>query len=135
MQEVSDEQLVRDGLAAWNRGDWETAIGMLSPDVEWRLAQEIFDIPQVAHGHEGVIAFWRKWIEIWDEINIHLERTVPFDDGVAAYVRWPARGRDGVEVDHPILFAFTIRDGLTTHFTGYWDRADGIKALGLQQPG
>jgi ketosteroid isomerase-like protein len=129
--EVSDEQRVRDGLDAWNRGDWASALAMVSPDVELRIAQPLFDMPMVSHGHDGVIAFWRKWAEIWEQIHVELESMVPLDDGIAAYVRWRARGRDGVEVDQPVVFAFTIRDGLTTRFTGYWDRADAADALGL----
>jgi ketosteroid isomerase-like protein len=129
-----DEQRVRDGIAAWNRGDWETAIGMISPDVEWRLAQPLFDMPQVSHGHEGVIAFWAKWAEIWEHIHVEVEDVVPYDDGIAAFVRWRARGRDGVEVDQAVMFAFEINDGLTTGFTAYWDPDQGVEALGLSGP-
>ena len=131
MAQVSDEQRVREGIDAWNRGDWEKAIGMISPDVEWRIAQPLFDMPQLSYGHEGVIAFWRKWSEIWEHIHVDLEDMVPYDGGIAAYVRWRARGRDGVEVDQPVIFAFRIEDGLTTGFTGYWDRDEAVQALGL----
>jgi ketosteroid isomerase-like protein len=142
-ERISNEQRVRDGLEAWNRGDWDEAVAMLSPDVEWTIAQPLFDMPQVSHGHEGAMAFWRKWAEIWEHIHVELEHMEPFElehmepfgDGIAAFVRWRARGRDGVEVDQPVVFAFTIENGLTTRFTGYWDRDEAVEALGLQPPG
>ena len=131
-RQTSDEQRVREGIDAWNRGDWEAALAMLSPDVVWTIAQPLFDMPEVSHGREGAMAFWRKWAEIWEHIHVEIEDIAPFDDGIAAFVRWRARGRDGVEVDQPVVFAFTIEDGLTTRFTGYWDRGEAVEALGLE---
>jgi ketosteroid isomerase-like protein len=130
----SDEERVRKGIDAWNRGDWEAALALISPDVEWTIAQPLFDMPEVSHGHEGVIEFWRKWAEIWERIQVDLEDMVAFDGGVAAFCRWRARGRDGVEVDQAVVFAFTIEDGLTTRFTGYWDPDDAIRTLGVARP-
>lgn len=131
MAQPSDDQLVREAIAAWNRGDWEATLEMISPDVEWRLSEPLFDIPQVSYGHDGVWAFWEKWTEIWDEIHVEIERTVPFDDGTVAFVRWRARGRDGVEVDQQVVFAFTIRDGKSTRFLAFWSPEAAVEALGL----
>jgi ketosteroid isomerase-like protein len=132
MPRPSEEQLVRDGLAAWNRGDWEAALEMLDPQVEWRISEPLFDMPLVSHGRDGVRAFWAQWIEIWDEIRVDVERLVPFDDGTAAFVRWRARGRDGVEVDQQVVFAFTIRNEKTTRFIAYWSPEDAVEALRLE---
>ena len=126
-----NQELLLHGLDAWNRGDWDAALETISPDVEWRISQPLFDMPLVSHGRDGVRAFWEKWTEIWEEIHIEVERIVPRDDGVAAFVRWRARGRDGVEVDQQVVFVFTIRDGLTTHFIAYWDPEEAVEALGL----
>jgi ketosteroid isomerase-like protein len=132
MAQPSDDQLIREGLAAWNRGDWDGALAMIHPEVEWRISEPLFDMPLVSHGREGVRAFWDQWTEIWDEIRVEVERTVPFDDGTAAFVRWRARGRDGVEVDQHVVFAFTIRDEMTIRFVAFWSPDDAVEQLGLE---
>ena len=126
-------ELLRDGIDAWNRGDWDEALEGMHEDIEWRISQPLFDIPMVSHGHDGVREFWRRWTEIWERIEIEPERTVPLDGGVAAFIRWRARGRDGVEVDQHVVFAFMAGedDGLITQFTAYWDPEEAIQALGL----
>ena len=126
-------ELLREGFEAWNRGDWEAALVGIHEDVEWRISQPLFDIPMVSHGHDGVREFWRRWTEIWEHIEIELERAVPIDAGVAAFIRWRARGRDGVEVDQHVVFAFIADEdgGLITQFTAYWDPEEAIQVLGL----
>ena len=126
-------QLLREGIEAWNRGDWETALEGIHEDVEWRISQPLFDIPLVSHGHDGVREFWRRWTEIWEHIEIEPERTVPIDGGVAAFIRWRARGRDGVEVDQQVVFAFMAdEDGaLIKRFIAYWDPEEAVAELRL----
>jgi ketosteroid isomerase-like protein len=126
-------QLLREGIEAWNRGDWEAALVGMDEDVEWRISQPLFDIPLVSHGHDGVREFWRRWTEIWEDIQIEPERTVPIDNGVAAFIRWRARGRDGVEVDQQVVFAFMADEdgGLIKRFIAYWDPEEAVEELGL----
>jgi ketosteroid isomerase-like protein len=126
-------QLLREGIEAWNRGDWEAALVGMDEDVEWRISQPLFDIPLVSHGHDGVREFWRRWTEIWEDIQIEPERTVPIDNGVAAFIRWRARGRDGVQVDQQVVFAFMAdEDGaLIKRFIAYWDPEEAVAELGL----
>ncbi len=56
-----DEQLIRTALERWNRGDWEAALEHVDPEVEWRTATVLLDLPEVSHGHDGVRAFWKSW--------------------------------------------------------------------------
>jgi ketosteroid isomerase-like protein len=110
-----------EAIASWNRGDWEATLAFCHPDIEWRTAEQMFDLPVLSHGHDGVREFWRKWAEMWEEIHVEPERIIPLDDGTALLVRWRARGRDGVEVDQQAAFVFTMHDGLATHFIAYLD--------------
>jgi ketosteroid isomerase-like protein len=132
---ATDEHGIRDAIELWNRGDWEATLAYCDPEIEWRLAQPMFDLPVVSHGHDGVREFWRRWAEVWEEIHLEIERIVPLEDTVAALVRWRARGREGVEVDQQALFVFTMPDGLATHFVAYLQLDQVPAELGLATGG
>jgi ketosteroid isomerase-like protein len=133
-REVDQVQLVRDGIDAWNRGDWEAALDRLHEDIEWRISQPLFDMPVLSHGHDGVREFWRRWAEPWEQLHVEPERMVPIEGGVAAFVRWRARGRDGVEVDQQVVFVFMADEEdstLTRRFIAYWDPDEAVEELHL----
>jgi hypothetical protein len=72
---VSDprEALLREGIAAFNRGDEEAVLAVLDPDVE------VFTPPELGnagtfHGHEGYTAWIESWLEAWDEFRIEPPR-------------------------------------------------------------
>ena len=127
----SNQELVAHALEAWNRGDWEASLEHCHPDIEWRTATPLLDLPQVSYGHEGVRRFWSLWTSSWTDIRADPEEFIPLDDGMLVLVRWQARSAAGIELDQPVAFQFTIRDGQAVRFMSYWDRAAAFEALGL----
>jgi ketosteroid isomerase-like protein len=72
---VSDprEALLREGIAAFNRGDEEAVLAVLDPDVE------VFTPPELGnagtfYGHEGYVAWIESWLEAWEEFRIEPPR-------------------------------------------------------------
>jgi ketosteroid isomerase-like protein len=128
-----DEKLVREALDAWNRGDWDAVLEHCDPDIEWRTAAQLLDLPQVSHGHEGVREFWRRWTGSWTAIRAEVEDVIEVDDGLLALIRWRARSTTaGLDVDQPVAFHFEIHDHLLTRFVSYWERPQAFEALGLR---
>jgi ketosteroid isomerase-like protein len=130
-----DEELVREALDAWNRGDWDAVLEHCDPDVEWRTATQLLDLPEVSHGHEGVRELWRLWTDSWTDIRADVEEVIEVDDGMLALIRWRARSTAGLEVDQPVAFQFEIHDHVVLRFVSYWDRALAFQTLGLPAPG
>jgi ketosteroid isomerase-like protein len=114
-----DEELVREAFEHWNRGEWEAALEHVDPDVEWRTATPLLDLPQVSHGHDGVRAFWQSWSSSWTNIRVEPEEFIPAGDELLVLVRWRATSEAGIEVDQPVAFRFLIEDERTTRFISY----------------
>jgi ketosteroid isomerase-like protein len=130
-----DEELARAAMEHWNRGDFEATLRFVDPDVEWRTATALLDLPQLSRGHEGVRAFWTAWTSSWTNIRVDVEEFIPAGDELLALVRWRATSHAGIELDQPVAFRFLIRDGLLTRFISYWERSDALEALGLPARG
>ncbi|MEA2495045.1 MAG: SnoaL-like domain [Thermoleophilaceae bacterium] len=116
--------LIRRGIAFWNARDWDGAVAEMEPDIEWRTSGVLPGMEDVYHGHEGVLRFWRGFVDAWDEIQIDEEDLFEREDDVIVLARFRARGRDGLEVDQPVAFAFTSENGKLKHFQAYWNRDD-----------
>ena len=130
-----DEQLIRTALEQWNRGDWEAALEHVDPEVEWRTATVLLDLPEVSHGHDGVRDFWKSWTSSWTNIRVDAEEFIRVGDELLVLVRWRATSNAGIELDQPVAFRFEIDDEQVTRFTSYWNRAEAFEALGLPARG
>jgi ketosteroid isomerase-like protein len=130
-----DEELVRTAFEHWNRSDFEAALEYVDPDVEWRTANPLLDLPPVSRGHEAVRAFWETWTSSWNNIRIEPEEFIDAGDELLVLVRWRATSQAGIDVDQPVAFRFLIRDQRVTRFISYWERAEAFEALGLPARG
>ena len=74
-----------------------------------------------------------QWLQAWDELNVTPERFIELDDGrVLVLDRQTGRGRtSNITLEHDLASIFTVRDGKLTRLVAYWDRADAIRAAGL----
>ena len=133
--EARDEELVRTAFEHWNRGDFEAVLEYIDPDVEWRTATPLLDLPQVSRGHDGVRAFWETWTSSWNNIRIEPEEFIQAGDELLVLVRWRASSQAGIDLDQPVAFRFLIRDQRVTRFISYWERAGAFEALGLPARG
>ena len=115
--------LVERGIACWNAGDYEAALEDMEPDVEWHTSGEIPGFDPVYRGHDGVRSFWRAWTEMWESMTADVEQVFDGDPGILVHARFRARGRDGVEVDQPVAFLFTVGEsGTVRRFEAFWNR-------------
>ena len=130
-----DEELLRTAFEDWNRGDWDAALRYIDPDVEWRTAAPLLDLPQLSRGHNGVRAFWQAWSSSWTNIRMEPEEFIPAGDELLVLVRWRATSQAGIEVDQSVAFCFLIRDERVIRFVSYWQRDAAFDALGLPARG
>jgi ketosteroid isomerase-like protein len=68
--------MIRDGLAAWSRGDLEGALHGLDPEIEWIPSGLFPGVDPRYHGHEGFRQFWSDFRELWEQIEMEVVQIV-----------------------------------------------------------
>src|SRR5436189_4697265 len=89
---------VRGLFAALDGQDWEAALGLFDPEVEWSPTEGTF------RGLEGVVSSLAEWLEPWEEHHIEAEEFAEVGDRVVAVIHLTGRGAgSGMEIDQRFL--------------------------------
>jgi uncharacterized protein len=116
---VSQEnvELVRQGYAAWNRGDVESVIGAMDRRVEWHGHPRLPE-PGPYVGREAVKAWFESVSDAWQSISVRPVAFAEAGDRVVVLVSIVGRGRgSGVEVQSGLdAHIWTIADGVIVNF-------------------
>lgn len=125
-------ELAREGFEAFNRGDVEAVLGMLSPDVEVHSVAEVGE-EGTYHGREGYLEWTRIWLDAWDAFHIELVELEEVDEeNVLVHSRQRGRGKgSGLEVEQEGVYLFTVRDGLVVRLHLYATREQALEAIRL----
>ena len=129
-------EIVRELYDAFNRGELDAHLWILAPDFVWQGAQEIPDLAGAYHGAEGVRRYLAKLMEVFNDYRMVPEE---FIDGggerVLVLAREGGRGKgSGIAVQtNPTGHLWTIRDGRPVRMDSYWERANALRALGLEE--
>jgi ketosteroid isomerase-like protein len=125
------EMLDRAYELVWREGDLEGAFAGVAPDFEWIVPGH----PEgpVMRGPEGVIDFFRDWLEPWEDVHVEWELHPVDAERVLAVTRQRARGRgSGVAVELRFAQLWTVRDGRAVRMVLYTDVEKGFAAAGLR---
>lgn len=136
-------EIVRRVFAVFERFEGDSRRAILSEG-----AAEVFD-PDVALARIGdefgdLAGEWRglaearaALLEFWDEfedMRTEAERFIDLGDRVLVLIKQTGRGRrSGVVVEHDAANLVVLRDGKIIRWEGYWDRATGMRAAGLDE--
>jgi ketosteroid isomerase-like protein len=125
---ATNVDLVRDGLAAWRRGDIDTALGMAHPEIVSVRAAPLPD-PQTYHGHEGILQMYADWTTDFDEFEMY---PLTIDEvGEQVLVEMEQRGvghASGVEVVGRFWFLYTFSGELAVRQEAYATRDQALAA-------
>ena len=131
-------EVIRRLFEAYSRGDVESAVQNLHPEVEVHPALE--PVERVGRsrgawrGREQVTEFFNDLDDTWEQVTVEVEDTVKAGgDRVVATEKWRVRGRNGIEVDTRLFEIYTFRDGLISRVDGFTDKADALEAAGLSE--
>jgi ketosteroid isomerase-like protein len=107
----------------------EGAADLFHPDVEWSMPHPGGE----AHGLAELGTFWRDYEATWEDREIELEDVRELDgERVLVLFTERARGRaSGVETQASPGAIWTLRDGKIAGFRAWIDRADALRAAGL----
>jgi ketosteroid isomerase-like protein len=117
---------------ARNRWDVEAVLAECDPDVEWRPHLATLG-GQPIRGHDGVRAYLASLREDWELFRHEPKQFFDGGNQVVAFLDTFARGRgSGVDVEVPVAHVLTFRDGKCLGYVSYHDRAEALKAAGLE---
>jgi hypothetical protein len=127
-------EVVRRSYAAWNQREFDQALELFDPEIEWTFAggAQVPGADATYHGHGAVRHFWETFIEPWAQINIEVEEIRSIGDLAVALVRFRATGRgSGVELDVPFVHLFSFRGSKVIRFQAFADRNAAFEAAAL----
>jgi 3-isopropylmalate dehydrogenase len=97
-------------VEAFNRGDLDTAIDLLHPEIEWDYTAGL--ARGVRHGTEEVRRLLTQLHHGWSDFSVALEQATVTDDRLVTVVRYSARGRtSGVYVERRLAELVAFQDG------------------------
>jgi ketosteroid isomerase-like protein len=70
----------REGMEAYSRGDYETALVGFHPDIEWSVETDLVPDAGIYRGHHGVRRFWTEWAEVIKGLTLEIEDCRAIDD-------------------------------------------------------
>jgi ketosteroid isomerase-like protein len=124
------------GLDAGNRGDIETLLEVLVPDVAWHSALHslLGGEATVYRGHDGVREMLRDLYGAFGEIHFEISEIRDLGDRLVAIGRSRARGKaSGADVKSPIGFVATFKNGKAISIRNYLDPKEALEAVGLRE--
>jgi ketosteroid isomerase-like protein len=127
-------EIVRRAFAAVNRGDRETAIGLLHPEVVIDATRRVFN-PTTYVGMRGIRQWMADTDETWEQFGFEASEVIDVGDKVVVIGRLFGKGKaSGVRVGQPMAGIWTVRDGrIVRGEIGYTDRRVVLKAVGLSE--
>ncbi len=135
MSEASIE-LIKRGMALFNRGDWDAAIELVAEDAVWA----IFLTVSGERSRYGRAAIRQAWEDAAEVLGGDVYRADPreFRDlgggTILVPVRLSGRGTaSGIDVDAEFAQLWTIRGGLVVRVDSYPGVTEALDAVGLQE--
>jgi ketosteroid isomerase-like protein len=121
-------EVVRGLFTAIDRQDWEAALGLFDPAIEWSPTEGTF------HGLEGLATSLMEWLEPWEEHRIEAEEFTKAGDHVLAVIRLVGRTAGSrMEVDQRFFQVYTVSDGRIIRMVEFGTRDKALEAAGLSE--
>jgi ketosteroid isomerase-like protein len=128
-------EVVRDYLKAFTDEGLEAAAEFWHPDIDWRAAEGAIDDAGEIHGTEAMRRYAHDWLDTFDDITFSFEELLDVgDDRVVTVQRLAGRAKlSGIETGLGFAVLYTIRDGKIVRGREYNEKAEALKAAGLQE--
>ena len=125
-------QLIRKLVQALNDRDLDALVEHVEPDAElYPLRAQLEG--KVYRGLDGVREMLADFDQDWEYVQVDAEEFRDAGDDVVVLGRLQGRGRaSGVELDVPMGFVWTLRDGKVVRAKSFSEQADALLAAGLE---
>ncbi len=131
-------RIVRLGVEASNRGDYEVAFLLFHPDMEYLAPTGtvvLGTFPERSQGRRGRIQFERSWRGDWGEFRYEPDELIDLTDQLLLIGRMIASGRtSGVATESEWAGLYSISRGQVIREQIFFDNnAAALKAAGLEE--
>jgi ketosteroid isomerase-like protein len=114
----------------WHEDRLEDALSGLPDEFEWVVPGH--PEGEVRRGPEATIAFFRDWIEPWDELHVDWNLEPAGPDRALAEITMRGRGRgSGALVEMHVGQLWTFREGVAVRMVLYLDLEEARREAGL----
>lgn len=122
----------REFIDAYNRRDFDAAVGDFHPGIEWVLPEG--QSSDSCQGPGAIIRFWEGLDETMAELQLVPQEYIDSGDHVATRLRHRGRGRvSGVEIDEEMYHQVaTFRDGKIVRMEYFAEWSEALAAAGLR---
>jgi ketosteroid isomerase-like protein len=108
---VTTAELVRRAYAAFAERDFVALGELADPEFELDVTDRVFN-PATYRGEDGLRQFFAEVDELWESMDMKVERLVERDDEVLALLAVDIKGRgSGLTLEDRIAQMWTARDG------------------------
>ncbi len=133
-------RLVRRGMRAANRRDFDTLFVGFDPEIDFRVVSAGFgglvppDLVGHHHGHAGYRDMWRAMLEGFEDMALEPEEVLDLGDRVICVTKMSGHGAgSGVPVQQLLFQVFTLRRGLVVKQEDFGERREALQAVGLRE--
>ena len=127
-------ELLRKGIAAWNRRDADLWLSYAAPEVEWLPAGPAALESAVYRGHDDVASGLAAVWETWDRFELEESEIRDLGDSVLWLGRVKMRGSaSGVELDQEFAVHAVMSDGKVNRSQAFLSWQQALKAVGLEE--
>jgi ketosteroid isomerase-like protein len=126
-------EIVRRLTDAFNRRDLDAAAQDVDPEavVDWSRSPGVE--AGIYRGGQAVRDFWNTFLETWERVTISVEELIDCGETVVVPNQTHFLGRDGIEVEAYAVPVMTLRDGRVVEWRLFSERAEALKAVGLEE--
>ena len=123
-------EIVRAAFDAFSRGDMETLLGLMDPEIVVMQPPEVPD-GTTLHGHAGVLEAIAAWPDQWDDYQLEIVQIVDAGSHVAVKTHQRGRGKgSGVAVEDEIWFVTGFRNGKVVEWRMFGAESQALEAAG-----
>jgi uncharacterized protein len=128
-QRDDNVELMRAGLAAFERDGVEALLEYIHPEFEVTTPPSLTLEPDTYRGHDGVRRYFDSFYEVMEEVHFVPEEFIEVGERVVIPMRVVARGREtGIEATQRIFQVWSARDGKAIRVEVFATREEAIAA-------
>jgi ketosteroid isomerase-like protein len=126
-------EVVRRGIAAYNRRDFDALRALNHPEVEvdWSASRGVE--AGIYRGQDEVFRLYQMFFDMFDRISLEPDRFIESGDSVVVPNSAQMRGRHGVDTVARSTLVFEVRAGRVARICLYQATDEALEAVGLRE--
>ena len=126
--------MVREGSAAFNRGEVEAAFKDFAPEFECDMSRAVgINVDRAIYDLEQFRHLFDQYVGSWESFQLGADEFIDAGDHVVVPFTNRARGRYGIELQGRGTFVWTIRHRAIVRACLYQERDEALEAAGLRE--